>query len=337
MEQTTMSTIYASFPDALAAERAAAALLDHGALPRDLSVVESDPASGPAGAIKAEKRAKEGLSTTTPADAAAGAVKGTMAGLGIGIAAALAAMLVPGVGLVLGGGALAAAAAGAAGTTVAGTAAGGIAGYLRDQGVADEMITQYSHEFERGGAIIAVAVPTADLDGEAVERVLVKYGARNVATYNAARMVQEDAGEEYSTDLHSPILVDGDTVTLEVVDPLTGTTSPASVTVAGRPISPGPDAPGFEGSSEDAITFGSGTLDTLTGTTHPEAVGPTDLSVPGHHGSHGASGSRAHDVPVPEGADERITDPDLSDGDDTEVDPVSGMAIPSPDSIRRDL
>src|SRR5688500_11923729 len=101
--------------------------------------------------------AKSGISTTTGADGAAGAVKGAGLGLGVGIAAALAALAIPGFGLVLGGGALATAAAGAAGATAAGALAGGVEGFLKDQGVPDDVLTHYNDTFMQGGAILAVA------------------------------------------------------------------------------------------------------------------------------------------------------------------------------------
>lgn len=79
--------------------------------------------------------AKHGISTTTPEDAGSGAVKGAGIGLGLGAVAAIASLLVPGIGLVTGAGALATALGGAALTAGAGAIAGGVTGYLKDQGV----------------------------------------------------------------------------------------------------------------------------------------------------------------------------------------------------------
>ena len=83
-----------------------------------------DQPVGPPGDTDAA--AKHGISTTTPEDAGEGAVKGTGIGLGVGILASLAALTVPGVGLVLGGGALAAALGATALTAGAGAIAGGV-------------------------------------------------------------------------------------------------------------------------------------------------------------------------------------------------------------------
>lgn len=192
-----MSTLYASFPDTSFAEKATGALLDQGARPIDISIVANEGAgtlrnaAATADASHAEDAAKTGISTTTGADATAGAVKGVAAGIGIGIAAILAAVFVPGVGLVLGGGALATAMAGGAATVAASATAGGVIGYLKDQGLDEDIAAQYSRDFIAGGAILAVAVPTGSLDAAEVERILVKYNAYNVATYNSSRSVTE--------------------------------------------------------------------------------------------------------------------------------------------------
>lgn len=149
---------------------------------RDDSVVTRDRATDES---HIEGAAKGGISTTTPGDAASGAVKGAGIGLGVGVMAALAALMVPGFGLVLGGGALATAIAGAAGATAAGAVAGGTFGYLKDQGVPDEVATEYNKAFESGGAILAVNVPSGDVDSATAETVLAKYGANNVGSYGA--------------------------------------------------------------------------------------------------------------------------------------------------------
>lgn len=127
--------------------------------------------------------AKHGLSTTTPADAGAGAVKGTEIGLGVGILAGLASLLVPGVGLVLGGGALATALGGAALTAGAGAVAGGVTGYLKEQGVPGDAIEHYQGAVEHGGAILSINLPSGEVDQTAAEQVLSKYGASNVNAY----------------------------------------------------------------------------------------------------------------------------------------------------------
>lgn len=134
---------------------------------------------------RTELAAKQGLSTTTPGDAAAGAAKGAGIGLGVGVLAALASLVVPGFGLVVGGGALATAIAGAAGATAAGAVAGGVHGYLKDQGVPDQAAMDYDHAVKNGGAVLAVSVPSGDVDEATCREVLAKYNASNVNTYGA--------------------------------------------------------------------------------------------------------------------------------------------------------
>lgn len=127
--------------------------------------------------------AKHGISTTTPEDAGEGAVKGTGIGLGVGILASLAALTIPGIGLVLGGGALAAALGATALTAGAGAIAGGATGYLKDQGVPHEAAERYHGTVSGGGAVLSVNVPSGDVDQATAESVLSKYGAADVNAY----------------------------------------------------------------------------------------------------------------------------------------------------------
>lgn len=131
----------------------------------------------------AEKSGKTGLSTTTAGDAEAGAAKGAGIGLGVGVAAAIVSLIVPGFGLVMGGGALAVALAGTAGATAAGAAAGGVTGYLKDQGVPDAAATDYQHAYENGSAVLSIHVPSGKLSPAEARGILSKYDARYVNTY----------------------------------------------------------------------------------------------------------------------------------------------------------
>lgn len=188
MSQITMKSIYATFTDPGMAERAGGALLDHGVRAEHISIVlpedyrpsstENEP-----GGNKAERTAEEGITTTTVGDAASGAVKGAGVGLAAGTLAALAAVLIPGVGLVLGGGALALAIGGVAGSTAAGAVAGGALGFLKDQGVPDEAIQGYHKVLEAGGAMITVSPTDEKIDAATIESVLAKYGG-SIASYS---------------------------------------------------------------------------------------------------------------------------------------------------------
>lgn len=127
--------------------------------------------------------AKHGISTTTPEDAGSGAVKGTGIGLGVGILASLAVLMVPGVGLVLGGGALAAALGATALTAGAGAIAGGATGYLKDQGVPADAAERYHGTVQAGGAVLSINIPSGDVDQATAESVLSKYGASDLNAY----------------------------------------------------------------------------------------------------------------------------------------------------------
>lgn len=208
-----MSTLYASFVEPKYAERAAGALLDHGARPEDISVLANErtttgqPVPVTSETDSAEHSAKTGISTTTPADVAVGTMKGATFGIGLGALAAAASLFIPGIGLVVGGGALATAMMAAAGTALAGAAAGGVAGFLADQGVPEDIVTRYSKEFMEGGAILALAMPSGDLTSEIAEGVLVKYGATNVATVNAPRVLAEGVAPAAVMAPEEPLVV----------------------------------------------------------------------------------------------------------------------------------
>lgn len=197
-----LHTLYASFKDSSLAEKATGALIDHGVKKEDISVISRDsaeitseefnretPAYAGHGNLRitpqdnTEESGKHGLSTTTAGDAAAGAVKGAGVGLGLGIAAALAAVFIPGVGLVMGGGALALALAAGAGTTAAGAVAGGVMGFLVDQGMPNEAAVNYQNAYENGGALLAVNVPSGNADQATIEDILVKYQGGYINIY----------------------------------------------------------------------------------------------------------------------------------------------------------
>jgi len=130
-----------------------------------------------------ETAAKHGISTTTPEDAGEGAVKGTGIGLGVGILASLAALAVPGVGLVLGGGALAAALGATALTAGAGAIAGGATGYLKEQGVPGDVAERYHGAVASGGAVLSLSIPSGKVDLTTAQGVLSKYGAADMNAY----------------------------------------------------------------------------------------------------------------------------------------------------------
>lgn len=149
---------------------------------------QSDPRdAGPDTARESEDIAKHGITVTTGADAERGAEKGAAWGVGVGIVAGLAALVVPGVGLVYGGGALALAILGAAGSTAAGAVAGALTGYLVDQGVEPHVAQKYAGAVEEGKALVAVTVPSGPLSEDNVDFLLRKYEAVEIDTHEPNR------------------------------------------------------------------------------------------------------------------------------------------------------
>ncbi len=182
--------LYASFAEGSQAEKAVGALLDAGVKDEDISLVFNEKYSitDSGGRCSEEapdvvENAKHGVTMTTGADAAVGAAKGAGLGLAIGALATLAALFIPGVGLVIGGGALATAVATSAGTTAAGAIAGGITGLLKDQGVAAEASDRYNKTITNGGALIAIALPSGEISQLSIRQILSKYEGADFSTY----------------------------------------------------------------------------------------------------------------------------------------------------------
>lgn len=121
---------------------------------------------------------KEGLTTTTPQDAAAGAAVGSGVGLVAGILLGAAALAVPGVGLVLAGGALATAMGAAAATAAAGAVAGGVAGYLRDMGMPEQAAQQVADRLHEGDYLLSIVADSSRYDD--LKQLLLKYNAVGV-------------------------------------------------------------------------------------------------------------------------------------------------------------
>lgn len=127
-----------------------------------------------------EDAAKAGITTTTPADAGHGAAVGTGVGAGLGTLAALASIFVPGFGLLAGGGALAIALGGIAASAGAGAIAGGVTGYLKDQGMDDARAKEYGDAISGGGVLLSVQIRDEGTAEDEVRAILTKYGASRV-------------------------------------------------------------------------------------------------------------------------------------------------------------
>ena len=121
---------------------------------------------------------KEGITTTTPQDAAAGAAVGSGVGLVAGLLAAAAALTIPGFGLVLGGGVLAAAFGATAATAAAGAAVGGVTGYLRDMGMPEHAAASVHDRLTEGDYLLTAQVDPTRYDE--ITQLLQKYNAVGV-------------------------------------------------------------------------------------------------------------------------------------------------------------
>jgi len=175
-------TIYARFDDYKLAEKAVGAMLDHGLDKEDVTLMM--PGASPENSADHDGHAKQGITTTTGADAASGAAKGAGVSVVLGALGALAALTIPGFGVVIGGGALATALSTAVGTAVAGAVAGGMTGFLQDQGIDEPIARKYEEALKNGGAVVALNLPSEKLTRLEADAILVKYG---VAEVNAGR------------------------------------------------------------------------------------------------------------------------------------------------------
>jgi hypothetical protein len=76
--------------------------------------------------------------------------------------------------------------AGLVGTTAGGAIAGGAYGFLKDQGVPEQAAAGYHRAVQQGGAMIAIQVPSGNVDRAAAEQIISKYGGSDVNSYGAA-------------------------------------------------------------------------------------------------------------------------------------------------------
>lgn len=180
-----MSITYAAFTQVTDAERAYGALLDHGLSSDHISVLASEKHYGTHGTEDERERiegmGEKGVTTTTAEDAGKAAVPGAAIGLGVGALAAASALLIPGIGFVIGGGALGIALGGAAGATAGGALAGGVYGYLKDQGVEEEHAKAFESAYDQGDILLIVDLGHADDPTLAeVDNIVRKYEGRFV-------------------------------------------------------------------------------------------------------------------------------------------------------------
>jgi uncharacterized membrane protein len=176
-----MKTLISSFSDVQRAADAMAALMDHGVAAESMDLVADSTYGEMLVKRKHNKhvdKATDGITTTTGADAAEGAKTGGVIGIAAGIVAGVASLIIPGFGIVVGGGALATAIAAAVGTGAAGAAAGGVTGFLKDMGAEEKVAVDMNDVIKNGGGVLSVTVSHSGETG--VREILAKYRADHV-------------------------------------------------------------------------------------------------------------------------------------------------------------
>jgi hypothetical protein len=158
------------------AERAVAALVDHGVDREEISIV----ARGPIKVEGEEPAADTTMTLTSPGDAAVGALAGAGVGATLGLIGMML-LVIPGVGPIAAAGPITAAlAAGTGVSAAAGAVAGGVYGALRDLGVDDAPARVYETSILTGSTLVSVrsdALATLE-----IEEILAKYGASQMTT-----------------------------------------------------------------------------------------------------------------------------------------------------------
>ncbi|HET8836963.1 MAG TPA: general stress protein [Gemmatimonadales bacterium] len=142
------NTVVGLFADQTAAQRGIEALKAAGFSEQEIGVAARD------------KEQQKGLTESTGTGAAEGAGKGAVGGgvLGgiVGLLAGVGALVIPGIGPIIAGGALASTLAGAG----IGAAAGGLIGALVGMGVPEEDAKHFERGFEEGAVLVTVAAGT---------------------------------------------------------------------------------------------------------------------------------------------------------------------------------
>lgn len=127
---------------------------------------------------------------TSEDTAKSGAVIGGLAGLLLGVGM----IMIPGVGPVLGAGALATALGSTAVGAGLGAAAGGLRGSLAEMGVPDAEATVYEEGVQKGGILVTVIT-----EGEQIQEVKNTFRTYNTVDLDVRRSI-EDRNTDHSTD-----------------------------------------------------------------------------------------------------------------------------------------
>ena len=183
---------YASFECIVSCGRAVDELLQNGTKPDEISVLLVNH-----GELKDERsdihhQAKAGVSVVSLDKPVSSIKRGAAVGLGVGAAAALATIAIPGVGLLIGSGVMTAALtalAGGVGTGAAAGAAVGLVGgtgtgnpfgaaseFLAHQGFSEAQIGLASHIVKEGGALVAVTYDGVVVTKKTLQDIVERFG-----------------------------------------------------------------------------------------------------------------------------------------------------------------
>ncbi len=135
----------------------------------------------------------QGTGTQAADGAAKGAMGGGVVGGVIGLLAGVGALVIPGVGPIIAGGALASTLAGAG----IGAAAGGLLGALVGMGVPEEDAKHFERGFQEGGILVTVQ---AGEDAEEAREALSEDGADLGPSWSGYGEYEEDDGAEETED-----------------------------------------------------------------------------------------------------------------------------------------
>ena len=138
------STVVGLFKNQVDAERAIQRLKQEGFTEKQIGVAMRDRGQ--------QKELIEGTGTQAAEGAATGAIGGGVLGGVIGLLAGVGALVIPGVGPIIAGGALASTLAGAG----IGAAAGGLLGALMGMGIPEEDARYFDEGFKAGGTLVTV-------------------------------------------------------------------------------------------------------------------------------------------------------------------------------------
>jgi hypothetical protein len=166
-----VSALFASRDDA---ERAAAALMDHGVDREEIAMV----ARGPVKEVGEDPSDPGSVTVTSPGDVAAGAAMGAGVGAVVGLLGTMA-LVLPGIGPLVAAGPLAAAlAAGTGLSAAAGAVVGGVYGALVDLGIEETAAQRYEAGIVGGRTLLSVR--TDALTTSEIEELFAKYNATDI-------------------------------------------------------------------------------------------------------------------------------------------------------------